>query len=128
MVALIVKHYHEKTLHGGVSSTMSSIREKFWIPKLRVIVKKIVHQCNLCKRHRIKPLPNADASKLPSFRTSNTDPFVVTGMDFAGPMIYKTAKKILEKVLRCFVYLCINKSCSFKIVLRFNCWRVQEMS
>ena len=35
LAALIVRHVHEQTLHGGVSTTLCRVREKFWIPKLR---------------------------------------------------------------------------------------------
>ena len=30
----VIEYYHIKTLHGGVTATMSKIREKFWILKL----------------------------------------------------------------------------------------------
>ena len=88
LVTLIISHHHKKTLHGGVSSTMSSVREKFWIPRLRVLVKKVVYRCNLCKRYRVKPLSPPKTAKLPSYRTEKVEPFAVTGVDFAGPMLY----------------------------------------
>ena len=104
LVTLIISHHHKKTLHGGVSSTMSSVREKFWIPRLRVLVKKVVYRCNLCKRYRVKPLspPKLPTAKLPSYRTEKVEPFAVTGVDFAGPMLYKVNKHRFSK---CYVAL-----------------------
>eukprot|EP00794_Sanderia_malayensis_P017860 gene17860-19641_t len=35
----IVEHYHRLTLHGGVQATMAALRQKYWIPRLRQMVK-----------------------------------------------------------------------------------------
>ncbi|XP_048576166.1 uncharacterized protein LOC125557540 [Nematostella vectensis] len=93
LTTLIIKQVHEKAIHGGVSMTMSLVREKFWVPKLRAQVKRVIHNCNKCKRYRIKPVltPGSTASaQLPSFRTEFSEPFDVTGVDFAGPIYYRT--------------------------------------
>ena len=99
---LIINHHHKKTLHGEVSSTISNVREKFWIPRLRVLVKKVVHRCNLCKRYRVKPLSSPKKAKLPSYRTKKVEHFAVTGVDYAGPMLYKVNKHCFSK---CYVAL-----------------------
>ena len=39
----IVEHCHLKTLHGGVSTTMTEVRQNYWVPKLRQRVKSIRH-------------------------------------------------------------------------------------
>ena len=98
LVTLLVKHYHKKTLHGGVSLTMNSFRERFWTPRLRSIVKSIIHRCEKCKRYRVKPVASPPAAKLPEFRVKMIDPFNVTGVDFAGPMAYKVKKGHFGKV------------------------------
>ena len=85
----LVEHFHYRTLHGGVQSTMSKIRERFWIPKLRTLVKSLVHRCNLCKKHRVKKLNAPAVGGLPNFRAEFTTPFSATGVDFAGPLYYK---------------------------------------
>ena len=76
--------------------TMSKVLEKFWIQKLRSMVKKIVHNCNVCKRFRVKPLSAPTKSMLPEFRAELKDPFLVTGVDFAGPIRYRMAKRKVE--------------------------------
>ena len=85
----LIEHYHLRTLHGGVQSTMVKIRERFWIPKLRTLVKSFVHRCNLCKTFRIERLKPPATSDLPEFRAEFTRPFAATGVDFAGPLCYK---------------------------------------
>ena len=39
----LIMHEHVETLHGGVNSTMARIRTHWWIPKLRRLVKSIIH-------------------------------------------------------------------------------------
>eukprot|EP00794_Sanderia_malayensis_P008666 gene8666-9599_t len=67
-VTLLIQQYHRRLLHGGVSATMCHIRERFWIPKVRALVKKLVHECSHCKKFRVKPLPAPAKSVLPEFR------------------------------------------------------------
>ncbi|XP_047144573.1 uncharacterized protein LOC124818100 [Hydra vulgaris] len=82
----IIEHHHTKTLHGGVGDTMGSIRERFWIPNMRVAIKKVIRGCNLRKRYRVKPLLPPKKEILPRFRTDNVEPFAASGVDFAGPL------------------------------------------
>ncbi|CAB4027081.1 Hypothetical predicted protein [Paramuricea clavata] len=42
---ILVSDIHEQIGHGGVSSTMAKVREQFWIPQLRVLVKSVIHEC-----------------------------------------------------------------------------------
>ena len=37
-----VEHAHKATLHGGVGLTMAKVREEYWIPRLRRLVKKVI--------------------------------------------------------------------------------------
>ena len=96
-VKLLIEQTHGRMLHGGVSVTMSCIRERFWIPKLRTLVKKVIHNCNKCKRFRVQGLAAPRNSQLPTFRSQMTDPFACTGVDFAGPVKYRVNKKTVGK-------------------------------
>lgn len=97
LVISVIEQSHKKTLHGGVGITMSDVRKRFWVPKLRAQVKKVVHDCFHCKRHRVKPLSAPEKSMLPEFRAQLSDPFAYTGVDFAGPIVYKINKSTLAK-------------------------------
>jgi transposase InsO family protein len=44
----------------------------------------------VCKQYRIKRLKPPATSDLPEFRAEFTKPFAATGVDFAGPLFYKT--------------------------------------
>ena len=96
LAASLIQQSHEKMLHGGVKMTLSDIRKRYWVPKLRSQV-KIVHECNCCKRHRVKPLRSPGKSMLPEFRARLSEPFAFTGVDFAGPIVYKIKKSTFRK-------------------------------
>ena len=88
----LIQHVHLEVKHLGVASTMSELREEWWIPKLRSLVKKQIRQCNVCKVFAAKPCGTATTSALPEFRTEVSRPFQYTGVDFAGPLKYKVNK------------------------------------
>ena len=96
---LIVLHVHEQTLHGGISTTLCRVREKFGIQKLRSLTKRVIHNCDICLRYHKKMLTISctSDSMLPVFKAELSDPFAVTGVDFAGPMYYKIRKSTTAK-------------------------------
>ena len=78
---------------------MCRMREKYWIPKLRSLAKTVIRNCNVCRRYWKKPISTSRSpdSILPVFRTELTNPFSVTGVDFAGPVNYKINKSTTSK-------------------------------
>ncbi|XP_028415673.1 uncharacterized protein LOC114539152 [Dendronephthya gigantea] len=79
---------------------MAAIRENWWVPHLRSKVKKVIKKCNTCKVFSAKPYGAPTTAPLPEFRTNESKPFQVTGVDFAGPLICKVGKNETEK---CYV-------------------------
>lgn len=88
LAELIVRDAHHQALHGGVQLTMVVVRQKYWIPSLRAIVKKVVRSCTSCIRYRKETAMQLMAD-LPSVRVNAALPFVVTGLDFAGPFLVR---------------------------------------
>lgn len=41
----LVQRIHVETLHGGVGLTMAAVREQYWIPTLRKLVKSVPSTC-----------------------------------------------------------------------------------
>ena len=93
----LVAHVHNQIMHLGVANTMASVREGWWIPKLRARVKKTIKRCNVCKVFSTRPYEAAPTSALPEYRTEGSRPFEVTGVDFAGPLSYRVGKEELGK-------------------------------
>ena len=86
LTKLIVLEAHERVCHSGVKATITEIRSKFWVPKIRSLVRRILHRCVLCKRLEgiaFKPPP---PPPLPPSRMKQVPAFTYTGVDFAGPI------------------------------------------
>lgn len=93
----LVERAHLATLHGGVAMTMTKVRERFWIPKLRRLVKQVRKDCYGCVRFRARAYEKPPPGKLPKTRTQGSTPFEVVGVDFAGPIRYRTRAKAEKK-------------------------------
>ena len=93
----LVAHVHNQIMDLGVANTMESVRESWWIPKLRARVKKTIKGCNVCKVFSTRSYKAPPTSALPEYRTEGSRPFEVTGVDFDGPLSYRIGKEDLGK-------------------------------
>ncbi|XP_075150512.1 uncharacterized protein LOC142224615 [Haematobia irritans] len=89
LTKLLVEFTHILSLHGGNQLVMNLIRMQFWVPRLRNLVKLVIHNCKTCVLHKKKTLSQI-MSALPPERTTFHWPFYSTGIDFAGPFDIKS--------------------------------------
>lgn len=93
---LIVDDYHRRYLHQNNETVLNEIRQRFHIPKLRVVLKKVISKCQKCKNDRAKPAVPI-MGDLPDARLAHhIQPFTFTGMDYFGP-IYITDERRTRK-------------------------------
>ncbi|GFT86752.1 integrase catalytic domain-containing protein [Nephila pilipes] len=52
---MLILREHTKNFHSGVTTTLVILRRKFWIPKGRQLVKKIIKKCLICRKYSLKP-------------------------------------------------------------------------
>ena len=81
--ALIVRKAHERVSHDGTKETLTEVRSRFWIIKGRSLVRKLIHQCTVCRRYEGPHYQIPPPPPLPEFRVSEQPPFTFTGVDFA---------------------------------------------
>ena len=86
----LVEEAHLQIIHGGVALTVAKIRDQYWIPTLRQLMKRIIKRCYGCKRFNISHYPKPSQGLMPTERTKQGLPFSVIGTDYAGPFICKT--------------------------------------
>ena len=72
---------------------MANIREKYRIPRLRRLPKRVINECRGCKRFHVTALANPPTGNLPKERTEGSEPFKSIGVDFPGPIQYFSKKK-----------------------------------
>ncbi|EPB65880.1 zinc knuckle, partial [Ancylostoma ceylanicum] len=78
---LIIKDAHGD-YHQGVEHTIATIRQTYWIPKIRQQVRKLVSKCVQCRRLNALPYPYPDMTDLPQQRVIRSHPFQHIGLDF----------------------------------------------
>ncbi|XP_028413673.1 uncharacterized protein LOC114536529 [Dendronephthya gigantea] len=104
----VIERAHLATLHGGVAMTMAKVRERFWIPKLRRLVKQVRKACHRCVRFRARAYEKPPPGKLPTTRTQGSTPFQVVGVDFAGTNTIPYKSKGEEKGVPCAIWVQFN--------------------
>jgi hypothetical protein len=111
---LIAQHEHTRLLHGGPQLIHSSIRQRYWIIKGRMVCKKIVHSCVKCFRMQAV-LASQLMGNLPRVRVKPARPFLNCGVDYAGPFLIrqggrwsKTSVKAYAALFVCLVTKAIH--------------------
>ena len=98
---LIVRATYCIVLHDGVRETLTELRQSYWIPKGRQLVKKEIRKCVTCRKVEGPPFRSVNAPSLPYIRVTGSQPFQVTGIDYAGPLYVRNAHKEVGKVYIC---------------------------
>ncbi|XP_065362051.1 uncharacterized protein LOC135955621 [Calliphora vicina] len=86
---LFVEHVHKCSAHGGHSLLLRLVRNEFWVPKLKNLIRTVIFNCKECTIYRKKTGQQIMAA-LPPERASLSRPFTHTGLDFAGPFDIKS--------------------------------------
>ncbi|XP_043862253.1 uncharacterized protein LOC122756499 [Drosophila santomea] len=77
---LIVQFTDQITLHGGSQLIVRLIRSKYWIPKIKNLVKAVVNPCKICTIYK-KRLQTQLMGDFPTDRVSFSRAFTYTGID-----------------------------------------------
>ncbi|XP_062712587.1 uncharacterized protein LOC134289894 [Aedes albopictus] len=108
LARLVLHYYHCKHFHSGLQLLVSTVRERFWITRIRSLANSVLHECVRCFRTRPKVLDQLMAD-LPSERVSPAPPFLRVGVDYCGPFLIKypvhraTPTKHYVAIFICFV-------------------------
>ncbi|XP_075163194.1 uncharacterized protein LOC142235822 [Haematobia irritans] len=87
---LFLDFIHGFLLHAENNLMLRTIREEYYISRLRSAIKKCIRNCKICLVYRQK-VQNQIMAALPTERSTLSLPFSYTGIDFAGPFSIKTA-------------------------------------
>ena len=86
ITSLIVEDSHKRVMHGGVKSTLTELRARFWIIQGRQLVRKLLYKCMICRKLEGRPYQATTPPPLPEFWVKECSPFPYTVVDFAGPL------------------------------------------
>ena len=75
LTELIIIDCHKRSCHCGVKATLAELRSRFWVPKGRQQVKKIVSKCVVCKKLEGRPFKEPPTAPLPEYRVNKAPSF-----------------------------------------------------
>nr|XP_044248535.1 LOW QUALITY PROTEIN: uncharacterized protein LOC123002433 [Drosophila takahashii] len=106
---LLVNFTHLITLHGGNQLVVRLTRSRYWIPRIKNLVKAVINSCKVCVIHK-KRLQIQMMGSFPKERVSFSRPFTYTGMDYAGPFDIKnyTGRACLITKGYVLVFVCFS--------------------
>ena len=93
IVDVIVRYYHHKSGNSGIEHVLSLVRERFWIVKARVAVRKIISECFDCKKRSQMPGLQKMADLPPDRVNPGMPPFTYVGYDCFGPFMVKRKRR-----------------------------------
>ncbi|XP_042900642.1 uncharacterized protein [Parasteatoda tepidariorum] len=115
-VELVILDAHVKIGHLGVDSTLTHLREQYWIIKGKQFVKKVLRNCLICRRYKVKPGTQVVAP-LPPDRIKEQPPFDISGVDFAGPFF------VTDSNNKCYllIFTCaVTRAVHLELVINMN--------
>jgi len=106
---LVVSAEHIQLHHAGPQLLTASLREKYWIPRIRNLVKSVICQCLTSYKFKAQATQQL-MGELPPPRVQPLRPFLTTGVNYAGPISLRlgtTRSKTITKgyiaIFVCFV-------------------------
>lgn len=83
---LIIERAHTVNFHAGMQTTVTSLRQRFWIPSIREAVNACLRCCTTCKKLFGRPYAKPEAPPLQANRIQQSPPWTVTGCDYTGAL------------------------------------------
>jgi len=115
LTVLTIENAHTAQLHSGVNSTLTALRQTYWIPAARQRIRSIIRRCVICRKTSGKPYTIPDPPPLVKSRVGPTDPFAVTGVDFTGALYVRTSAGE-GKVYLCLFTCAVSRAIHLEIV------------
>ncbi|CAI2336878.1 unnamed protein product [Caenorhabditis sp. 36 PRJEB53466] len=85
LATLIAREVHRMNMHIPQTYLIAAIRQKYWIPQVGTLVKQVIRRYSYSKT-------------LPSCRTTPVAPFAHVGLDYFGPITYRTLRNKEESM------------------------------
>ena len=113
--SLLIWHIHKQQYDAGVSMTLTSLRQTYWVPCARQRIRSLLRKCVTCKKLTGRPYTAPDPPPLVKARVQQSMPFEVTGIDFTGALYVRDAKGE-NKVYICLFTCAVSRAIHLEIV------------
>ncbi|XP_077260842.1 uncharacterized protein LOC143896724 [Temnothorax americanus] len=106
---LIIEHEHRKHMHAGPEATLAAMRLRYWSPKARGTIRRVLRRCIRC--FKVKPKFSEQLmGDLPTHRVIQSRPFSHTGgVDFCGPIYVREGSRKNATSVKAYVavFVCV---------------------
>jgi hypothetical protein len=109
LTKLIVLHEHIRLHHAGPQLLIASLRNNYWIPKIKNTVRMVIHQCLTCYRLKVQASQQL-VGQLPSSRVRPSRAFETAGVDYAGPVMIKQGSPRSKSTIKGYIaiFVCFS--------------------
>lgn len=97
ITTLILSFYHTKYHHYNNETVVNEVRQRFWIPRIRVCYAKMRRNCQRCKNELAKPCPPIMADLPVARLAAFTRPFTHVGIDYFGPLEVAIGRRVEKR-------------------------------
>lgn len=94
---LVVLHYHQMSRHSELEYVLSLSRQRYWIIKTRVLIRKTINDC-FDRRRRKSTVGEQRMADVPESRVAPCKlPFTYTGVDCFGPFNVRRGRSQVKR-------------------------------
>ena len=109
LATLAINDAHKRTLHGGPTATVTEMRRQIWVTQAMKTASACIKKCVTCFRFNSGPTQQL-MSDLPSSRIEAPErAFSCVGLDFAGPLTFKSGSDSVKGYVAVFVCFVVCK-------------------
>ncbi|XP_053947714.1 uncharacterized protein LOC128856436 [Anastrepha ludens] len=105
---LVVNYHHCTMKHQNHEATISNIRQKYWIPRIRQMLRRVIAGCKYCQVRKTEPHAPM-MGPLPEDRLKPyVRPFTYTGLDYFGPISVTIGRRTEKRWVALFTCLTVR--------------------
>lgn len=86
VTVLLVEHMHKRFLHGNHATVLNELRSRFYIPGLRVLVRRVASACGACRITKPTPCSPQMGTLVDGRVACGWRAFTYCGVDYFGPI------------------------------------------
>ena len=99
-----------------MGSTLTALRQSFWIPSGCQYVKELLRRCAICRKHGGRPYATPESAPLPKVRVQDVSPFTIASIDFTGALFVKQCNGEESKVYICLFTCATSRAVHLEVV------------
>ncbi|XP_055633858.1 uncharacterized protein LOC129774182 [Toxorhynchites rutilus septentrionalis] len=108
ITSLLTDWFHRRYHHANHETVVNEMRQRYEIPRLRALVKRVVKSCYICQLAKVTPCPPPMAP-LPKQRlTPYVRPFSYVGVDYFGPLLVKVGRSEVKRWVALFTCMTVR--------------------